>query len=422
MKSTKTEKNDKNNNCEALFYRRGEMKIVMLGEVPLPEEHKGYSTNYRMSVQHYYSPWIVNLLFGLNEILNEGDELHLLCNKICLKKEIHFKKGKINYHFLPMPKSLPKLGFLELYLRRKRNLQHLINEIDPDIVHGHGTEREYGLTSVSCNYLSLLTIHGLLKEVYRTNEGIYGIRNKINLSIRKQFENVTLRRGRNFIFITPWVENVIRGKYVVKNGFNIFNPVAPAFFDVQKEWGSKRIVYIGRINKLKGLTDLIRGMAIVVQEDANITLDIYGHCEDDYADYINRFIKDNNVASHVKMHGFMSNDRLPEVLSSSELLVIPSFMENCPMVVLEAMATGTPVIATNKGGIPFIVDDGKTGFLFEYADVERLAELILKITNSHDLKIMLSNNAREKASKDFHPVEVAKKHYAAFNDIEKYNA
>jgi glycosyltransferase involved in cell wall biosynthesis len=393
------------------------MKIVMLGEVPLPEEYKNYSTNYKMSVQHYYSPWIVNLLYGLNKILDDNDELHLICNKICLKKEIHFKDGKIYYHFLPMPRSLPKLWFLECYIRRRRNLMRLINKINPDIVHCHGTEREYGITTVSSNYPSLLTIHGLLNEVYKNNEGIYGFRNKVNVTIRKQFEKITLRKAKNFIFITPWVEEVIRSEYTVKNSFNIFNPIAFDFFNAQKKWGSSNIIYIGRISPVKGLTDLIRAMGIVVGNDSKITLDIYGHSDGDYAVHVNDFIKQNNLSSHIKIHGFISNDKLPEILSTAEIFVLPSFMENCPMVILEAMATGTPVISTKQGGIPYLIKDGISGLLYDYGDYKALAHLIDKILSDQDLKYRLGSNACEFAKENFHPVKVAERHYEAYKTI-----
>ncbi len=393
------------------------MKIVMLGEVPLPEEYKSYSTNYQMSVQHYYSPWIVNLLFGLDRILDNNDEVHLICNKICLKKEIHFKDGMIHYHFLPMPKSLPKLWFLEFYVKKRRNLLRFINEIRPDIVHGHGTEREYGITAVSCRFPSLLTIHGLLNEIYKSNEDIYGIRNKINIGIRKYFEEITLKKAKNFIFITPWIEDIIGKKYIVNNSFNIINSVSSGFFNIKKIWGSNKIVYVGRIDRLKGLTDLIKAMGIAVAKNPKITLDIYGHGNGSYADHVNDIIKQNNLSSHIKKHGFISNNKLPEVLSNAEIFVLPSSMENCPVAILEAMATGTPVIATKRGAIPFVVDEGKTGYLIEYGDYRRIAEYILDIVSNSDLKIMFSKNAREKALKYFHPIEVARKHYEAYKTI-----
>ncbi len=391
------------------------MKIVMLGEVPLPEEYKSYSTNYQMSVQHYYSPWIVNLLFGLDRILDNNDEVHLICNKICLKKEIHFKEGMIHYHFLPMPKSLPKLWFLEFYVRKRRNLLRFINEIRPDIVHGHGTEREYGITAVSCGFPSLLTIHGLLYLW----PNITGIRKRIHLAIRKYFEEETLRRASNFIFITPWVEEVVKREYAVKNSFNIFNPIASNFFNIHKKWESKNIVYIGRINPVKGLENLIMAMDIVIKENPNVTLNVYGHSDAAYADYIINFINDKGLSNYIKMHGFISNNKLPEVLSNAEIFVLPSSMENCPVTILEAMATGTPVISTKQGGIPYLINDGVTGILYDYGNYEALAEAISKLLSDQTSKYSIGKNANEFAVKNFHPIEVAKKHYKAYETIIK---
>jgi len=88
-------------------------------------------------------------------------------------------------------------------------------------------------------------------------------------------------------------------------------------------------------------------------------------------------------------------DLLPEYYASSDLLLFPSTEENCPLVILEAMACGTPVVAFNTGGIPELIEHLKTGYVAKYKDVDDFTNGINQFISDDSLRELASKQARE---------------------------
>ena len=73
----------------------------------------------------------------------------------------------------------------------------------------------------------------------------------------------------------------------------------------------------------------------------------------------------SHVNKNVTLVGWISHDELPSYLNMLKLLVVPSYTEGLPNIVIEAMSCGTPVLATPVGGVPDLIEDGITGFILE---------------------------------------------------------
>ncbi|MEM3824259.1 MAG: glycosyltransferase family 4 protein, partial [Candidatus Bathyarchaeia archaeon] len=84
---------------------------------------------------------------------------------------------------------------------------------------------------------------------------------------------------------------------------------------------------------------------------------------------------------------------LPDFYSAADVVVVPSLYDAFPKVVLEAMACGIPVVASDVGGIPEMVSHGRTGFLVEPCNSSRLAEALVSVLMDEDLKRRLASNA-----------------------------
>jgi starch synthase len=82
-------------------------------------------------------------------------------------------------------------------------------------------------------------------------------------------------------------------------------------------------------------------------------------------------------------------------------VIVPSFLENCPYVVLEAMACGTPVIASKVGGIPEMIDNKNNGMLFEPGSIEGLTNAIVSVLADSSLRSLMSQGAKDKIAKNF---------------------
>jgi glycosyltransferase involved in cell wall biosynthesis len=106
-----------------------------------------------------------------------------------------------------------------------------------------------------------------------------------------------------------------------------------------------------------------------------------------------------NINHYVEFMGQRNN--IPALLSDALLLAHTSGSEGCPNVVMEAMACGRPVIATDTGDIPSLVDDGETGFIIEQDNIDALAQRIGVLLQNRSLCERMSEAARRKAEKEF---------------------
>ncbi|NLG19202.1 MAG: glycosyltransferase family 4 protein [Fibrobacter sp.] len=161
----------------------------------------------------------------------------------------------------------------------------------------------------------------------------------------------------------------------------------------------KRVGFVGRLSEEKGIDVLLRAMKEVLKEvpDADLTIVGTGPQEQE----LRGLSKMLGLSDKVIFTGYRSNSF--EALREMDLFVLPSRTEGCPIVILEAMAMGLPVVATDVGGNPELLIDGKTGILVPSGDHARMAEAIIKlITGSEELRQM-GQNGRKRAFSQFHP-------------------
>jgi glycosyltransferase involved in cell wall biosynthesis len=147
------------------------------------------------------------------------------------------------------------------------------------------------------------------------------------------------------------------------------------------ERGEWRFVQAGRLIEKKGLPVTLRAFAIFVQQYPNATLTIAG--EGPSLDELQSLARELNIAEHVSFTGFVSQEQLRDIYYRSHIFLHPSQtgqdgnQEGIPNSMLEAMATGLPVLATSHGGIPEAIENGVSGVLVPERDHEALAQALL---------------------------------------------
>ena len=173
-----------------------------------------------------------------------------------------------------------------------------------------------------------------------------------------------------------------------------FNPNLP-FKNINKS-ARNYFLYLGRLSNEKGLITLI--MAFSRLRDIRLKIAGSGPQEIDLKDKVEKLGIDN-----IEFTGFKSGDELNSIISNASFNIVPSeWWENNPMSIIESNAAGIPVIGANVGGIPEIIIDGKTGYLFEMKNVDNLTKVITKANSlSADEYNTMSNNAIEFALKFF---------------------
>jgi len=118
----------------------------------------------------------------------------------------------------------------------------------------------------------------------------------------------------------------------------------------------------------------------------------------------------------VALLGKRSQDTLPYYYSASEAVVVPSHYESFGMVALEAMACGIPVVASEVGGLAFLIQDGKTGFTVPVDDPQALADRILKLISDPELREQMSQRAAEYAQ-DYAWVNIVRRIKDLYQDV-----
>jgi glycosyltransferase involved in cell wall biosynthesis len=149
----------------------------------------------------------------------------------------------------------------------------------------------------------------------------------------------------------------------------------------------------------KGVRYLIEAMPQVCQATPQATLTLVGDGPERPA--LEKLVQQLGLASKVRFTGSILNEHLKEHYAQADIFVAPSIRDRAGdtealgVVILEAAASGTPIVATNVGGIPDIVVDGQTGLLAEPANPESLANAILRLHRNPALASKLAANARE---------------------------
>ena len=154
---------------------------------------------------------------------------------------------------------------------------------------------------------------------------------------------------------------------------------------------------IGRMHRVKGLSILLRAFAQLAELHRTVHLLFVGEGPD--RQLLIDQAQDFGLNSKVTFLAFQKD--IPKLLPALDLFVSASLHEGMPNAILEAMAAGLPVVATDVGGTPEVVQDGQTGFLVPPGEYEALAISICKLLEDPDLRCRMGKEGKERVAKNF---------------------
>ncbi len=180
---------------------------------------------------------------------------------------------------------------------------------------------------------------------------------------------------------------------------------------------------MGRIEPLKGIDVLIHAIAIMRQQGVHVCLSVIGGDTGASSDIISDEMarlqtvrEESGMDDMVFFLGKKSQDTLPYYYSASEAVVLPSHYESFGMVALEAMACGTPVVASQVGGLAFLIQDGVTGYTFPVDDPQELAERLITLLCDPDLRRRMGVQAASFA-RDYGWEQIATRILNAYQEV-----
>ena len=296
----------------------------------------------------------------------------------------------------------------------KRQVENFLRKLNPDIVHFQGLT----FLAADCELPNILTIHGIAEKdaTWDNRWGIFGRFKRLLLKLTEEHGRC---RTPNIILISRYTGSFLPEKNSIQKTWLIDNPVADSYFDVERQFEPGRIFCCSKIRLLKNILGLIKAFALINQQFPDSLLRIAGSADAGYLRKCRQEIIANKLTGKVQLLGNISIKDVQHELSKANCLIVPSFQENAPLTIAEAMAAGVPVVGANVGGIPEMVDDGKTGFLIDPYNAKSICEAVTKIISNETLAGSMGRHAGKIARERFSAFVVAEKTLQAYHEILK---
>lgn len=391
------------------FFLKGGSEKVMFDEAKLLE-HNGHEIAFfsmhhpNNSKEYKYSKYFVDYV----ELANTGKEYSLPEKFKTVKNIIYNKQAEINF-------------------------EKFINDFKPDIIHCHNITSQISpsvlRTAKKHSVPTVMTMHDCQlvcpnyilmksgKTVCVENKCLKG--NYINCFLNKCTKNSysaslisTVQMYFNRItgsytdytdkFISP--SNFLRNKVIESGIYKDKIAVVPNFVNIEEytpEYSnSGYFLYAGRLSFEKGVETLLN--AFKTLPDIHLKIIGTGPLEEEFIKY-----KEEHQLNNVCFEGYQCGEALKENFKNCIALIIPSeCYENAPMTIIEAFAFGKPVIGSDIGGIPEMIENESTGFLFEPGNVPELIKKIKGLHSNLEKATTMGKSARKKAEEiynsDFH--------------------
>ncbi len=168
--------------------------------------------------------------------------------------------------------------------------------------------------------------------------------------------------------------------------------VEPERYDKAPENNGKNLLFVGRLAAVKGLPILFQALDILLKKHPETCLTLIG----DGPDRASLEAQAKPLGDRVKFVGYKSQTEVAQYLNKTDVLVLPSFAEGVPVVLMEAMAARVPVVTTRIAGVPELVEDGVSGVLVAPGDVEGLVGAISGVLSSLPKRKKMGNAGRKK--------------------------
>jgi D-inositol-3-phosphate glycosyltransferase len=270
---------------------------------------------------------------------------------------------------------------------------------------------------------------GLMKRrVARSIEEVEG-------EYRLNGERLVLRMADTIIAATPaelaqlqWLYQADTRKIVVIPPGVDLGRFYPIPTDEAKEFigiplCERMLLFVGRIEPLKGIDTLLEAIAILRARQVYMCLAVVGGEPTENPEVISAEMarlqdirQQHGLNDLVAFLGKRAQDTLPYYYSAAEAVVVPSHYESFGMVALEAMACGTPVVASEVGGLAFLVQNGVTGYTFPVDDAQALADRLQALLQDQELRQRLGAQAASFA-RQYSWVEIAARMIKVYQDL-----
>ena len=375
------------------------MKVVQL-TTDNRNQHKRYDLG-----APYFGTAPEALLQGFAQI--EGVEVHVIS---CASQKTASPEKLAPHIWFHQP-HVPKLGWgRSLFLGCSLATRRLIRQLNPDIVHGQGTERDCAMEAVLSGFPNVLTIHGNMR-VHAARQEQQG---QVYYRMAAALESYCLKRTDGVVAISNYTNELV--KPLAKKTWILPNAVDQRYFEVETSPDPlPRILFVGAINERKNPIGLIKACEPLLRS-SQCTIAFAGE-GNPQSHYCKEFKQLLETVPGLELLGFIDRVALGREFRRATLLVLPTFEDNCPMVVLEAMAAGLPVAASRVGGVPDLITHEQDGLMFDPNDPVEMRACIERLVKEPQTRAGLGAAGRITAQERFHPKVIAAGHLKIYREV-----
>jgi L-malate glycosyltransferase len=323
----------------------------------------------------------------------------------------------------------------------------IVKEWKPDIIHVHGTERFFGLLSARglISVPTVISIQGLMIP-YAEWYHFFGNRSLFDIMKIHRFVEIPVMRGllwdyhryrkaalrereiiagnQYFMGRTIWDQAHLHSINPAARYFHVGEMIRKLFWHARWEISQSkrhRIIFVNPGHPRKGVETVLGAADILRRDYPNLELALAGTISgrSGYGRYIRKEIKKRN--EYLLCLGALNAEEMSREFLLSHVFVSPSYIENSSNAICEAQLVGMPVVSSFTGGVPSLIEDGRTGMFFPSGDAPFLASIIKKVFEDDDLAKMLSQNAHKKASNRHDPASILRELLNTYRGVIKDN-
>jgi glycosyltransferase involved in cell wall biosynthesis len=332
-------------------------------------------------------------------------EIHIIS---CVRQPVNVPEklaDNVFYHPVYVTGGFRKTFFIQYLMRIRKKLA----EIKPDIVHGFGTEDYQAFCAAFSGYPNCITIQGNLRAVAKKLR----YRPFPHLLICAVLEWVALRKTDAVFCNSSYTDDQV-GRLCGKKWI-LPVPVRQSFWEVVRHESVPPVLLcLGTVVSYKNQLGLICALAPLA-EQRKFSLCFAGGAGADQ-DYFQDFLSAIKANDWCRYLGKLKVKELQEWLGRAHALVHPSFEDSFGIVIIEAMATGLPVAASNVGGIPDIIEDGVNGLIFDPKNPESIRDAVQKLFDT-EVSVVLGEKGRESVRRHYLPAMIAEKHVQYYQQL-----
>ncbi len=388
------------------------MRIVFCTPFHVESLRKEISLVNPSRIDHPY-PWITLLIQSLSS--QSGVELHIVTLSSNIRRDYTLKNDGITYHILRSHGIRAKEFFKPFsngplpYHKQLDKLEKRIKSIRPDIVHGHGTGI-YSLAAVQSGITHVVSLQGLMGDIAK-------VAPTKHYKKARDIEHRILNQAKVINTKTKLTANAIGFKYPGRKLFSIEDPINESFWQNALPTLSNNLFYVARIEKYKGVEEWIQAFSILLKNFRKLKGYVIGWGPRSYLGRPLAQVLHLGLTENIQFTGQLSAVEISDLFSQGGVFCLPSHVDHCPNAVMEAMASGLPVVSTGVGDLMNIVENESSGIIIEKSDPDLIVKAVGRILSADAVHDSFGRKGREIATKRWLPSFIANKHLKMYEEI-----